>query len=72
MADMGVDPDLTKARVASLTDQEVAQIADRIDQLPAGGDVISSILIVAGIVALVFFITDLIGWTDIYRVVNKQ
>lgn len=69
---MGVDPDLARSRVASMTDQEIAQISDRIDQLPAGSGVFESILIVAGLVAIVFFITDLIGWTDIYRVVNKQ
>lgn len=72
MVAMGVDSDLARSRVASMTDQEIAQIADRIDQLPAGSGVFESILIVAGIVAIVFFITDLIGWTNIYRVVNKQ
>jgi hypothetical protein len=72
MVAMGVDPDLARSRVASMTDQEIAQISDRIDQLPAGRGVFESILIVAGLVAIVFFITDLIGWTDIYKVVNKQ
>ena len=69
---MGVEPDLAKTRVASMTDQEIAQIADRIDQLPAGSGAFETILIVVGIVALAFFITDLIGWTDIYKVVNKN
>lgn len=72
MVTMGVDPDLARSRVASMTDQEIVQISDRIDQLPAGSGVFESILIVAGIVAIVFFITDLIGWTDVYKVVNKQ
>jgi hypothetical protein len=72
MVTMGVDPDLAKTRVASITDQEIAQIADRLDQLPAGSGAFETILIIAGIVALAFFITDLIGWTDIYKVVNKN
>jgi len=72
MVTMGVDPDLAKTRVASMTDQEIAQIADRLDQLPAGSGAFETILIIAGIVALAFFITDLIGWTDIYKVVNKN
>ena len=33
----GVNPEEAKARVDSLTDQEIEKIADRIDQLPAGG-----------------------------------
>ena len=72
MVAMGVDPDLAATRVASMTDQEIIQIADRVDQLPAGSGAFETLLIIAGIVALAFFITDLIGWTDIYKVVNKS
>lgn len=72
MVAMGVDPDLAATRVASMTDQEIMQIADRVDQLPAGSGAFETLLIIAGIVALAFFITDLIGWTDIYKVVNKS
>ena len=32
----GVDPEAAKARVASMTDQEVAALAGKIDSLPAG------------------------------------
>jgi hypothetical protein len=32
----GVDPEAAKARVASMTDQEVATLAGQIDSLPAG------------------------------------
>jgi hypothetical protein len=32
----GVDPDAAKARVASMTDQEVAALTGKIDSLPAG------------------------------------
>ena len=32
----GVDPDAAKARVASMTDQEVASLSGKIDSLPAG------------------------------------
>ena len=72
MVAMGVDPDLAATRVASMTDQEIMQIAGRVDQLPAGSGAFETLLIIAGIVALAFFITDLIGWTDIYKVVNKS
>jgi hypothetical protein len=32
----GVDPEAAKARVASMTDQEVATLSGKIDSLPAG------------------------------------
>jgi hypothetical protein len=69
---MGVDPEQARARTASMTDQEIDRLADRIDQLPAGGGFFETALVITGIVALAFFITDLIGWTDIYKVVNKK
>lgn len=40
----GVSSSSAKARVEALTDREVAQLAGRIDALPAGGDPISVIL----------------------------
>ena len=72
MVAMGVDPDFAATRVASMTDQEITQISDRVDQLPAGSGAFETILIIAGIVAIAFFITDLIGWTDVYKVINKK
>ncbi|MDH5171374.1 MAG: PA2779 family protein, partial [Gammaproteobacteria bacterium] len=37
MIDMGVDPVQAQLRVAALDDQALAQLQDRLDQLPAGG-----------------------------------
>jgi hypothetical protein len=53
---MGVNPNAAKARVDAMSDTEVAQLAGRIDALPAGG-VLSDhdllvILLVVVIVAL--------------------
>jgi hypothetical protein len=47
----GVDPEAAKARVASMTDQEVSRLAGQIDSLPAGAHV--SGWAVAAIVAVV-------------------
>jgi hypothetical protein len=59
----GVNPADVKARVAALTDEEVAQLAQRIDALPAGGaDVLGVILIVF----LVLLLTDILGFTKIF------
>ncbi len=71
MITMGVDPDLAKTRVASLTGQEIAQIADQIDQLPAGGDAISTLLVIGLIVFIVLLITDILGFTDVFGFINK-
>lgn len=53
--DRGVNPDDAKARVAALTDEEVVQLAGRIDSLPAGsgggdGALLATILVVAIVV----------------------
>jgi len=60
---MGVDPAQVQARVAALSDEEAAQLAARLDQLPAGG---SDFLTVALIVFLVLLFTDIMGYTKIF------
>jgi hypothetical protein len=70
MINLGVDPDLAKMRVASLTDQEITQIADQIDELPAGGGLIETLLIVGLVIFVVLLITDILGLTNVYRFVN--
>jgi hypothetical protein len=59
----GVSPGDVKARVAALTDGEAAELAARIDELPAGG---VSILGVALIVFLVLLLTDILGYTKVF------
>lgn len=51
----GIDPIEAEARVASLTDAEIDQIASRLDELPAGG-VLGFVILVLVIVLLVFVI----------------
>jgi hypothetical protein len=51
-----------QARVDALSDDEVAQLAGRIDSLPAGGDVIGAVVFVF----LVLLITDLLGLTKVF------
>jgi hypothetical protein len=58
----GARPADVKARVAALTDEEAAQLAARIDSLPAGGDALGVILIVF----LVLLLTDIMGFTKIF------
>ena len=66
----GIDPLQAKKSVASLTDQEVSQICKVLDQLPAGGDGVGTVV---GAVVLIFFvllITDLLGLTNVFPFVN--
>jgi hypothetical protein len=49
--------------VAALTDEEAAQLAGKLDRLPAGGDGIVGVLL---IVFLVLLITDILGLTKIF------
>jgi len=60
----GVSPADAKARIASLSDAEVAQLAGQIDSLPAGGDV--GILGFVLVVFLVLLLTDILGFTHIF------
>jgi hypothetical protein len=58
----GVNPADVKARVAAMTDEEVAQLAGEIESLPAGGDVLGILLTVF----IVLLITDILGFTKIF------
>jgi uncharacterized protein DUF6627 len=58
----GVGAADVKARVAAMTDDEVAQLADRIESLPAGGDVLGILLTIF----IVLLITDILGFTKIF------
>lgn len=66
----GVPVQEARQRVASLSDQEVHQIADRLNQLPAGEDAVGAILGAALLVFFVLLITDILGFTHIYPFVN--
>jgi hypothetical protein len=63
---LGVDIQHAKDRVAGLTDAEVAQLNQRIDELPAGGNALGIILLIF----IIFIITDALGATDIFPFVH--
>lgn len=56
----GVDPMEADERLNSLTNAEVIQLADQIDELPAGGDVLGLLIAVLVIVILVLVIMRLL------------
>ena len=59
----GVDPDTARERAALLTNAELALLADRLEDQPAGG----SALAVIGVVFVVLIVLELIGVTRIFR-----
>lgn len=62
----GIDPMEAQARIDSLSDTEIARIADQMDQLPAGGDTLFILLIVIPLIAFVVIVVlDAMGYTDI-------
>ena len=63
MEALGVNPDAARTRVAALSDEEIASLADQIDQLPAGG---SDVLTAVVVVFLILVILDLLGVTNIF------
>ena len=69
---LGVDPEEAARRVASLSDEEIQQIAGRLEKLPAGeggvGPIVGAILIIF----LVLLVTDLLGLTDVFSFVKKK
>jgi hypothetical protein len=68
----GIDPMEAKARVDSLSDSEVIEVADKIEQLPAGGGAFGALIAASVIVFLVLLITDILGYTDVFPFVKSQ
>lgn len=61
LVSLGVDSNQAIARINGMTDSEIAQLNDEINQAPAGG-VVGAVLTVLAIIAIL----DLIGVTDVY------
>ncbi len=72
MMAQGISPIEAKARVDCLSDAEVMQIADKMDQLPSGGDGIGAIVGAILIIFLVLLLTDILGYTDVFPFVKHS
>jgi hypothetical protein len=58
----GLDADGAKARVDAMTDEEVKRVAGRLDQMPAGGDIIGVLFAVF----VILLVTDILGFTKVF------
>jgi hypothetical protein len=63
MQELGVDPAAAHARVEALNDEEVAALAGRMDELPAGSSDVLGVLLLVFIILLV---TDILGLTKVF------
>lgn len=67
MVEMGVDPATVGERVAALSDAEVMQMSERMEEMPAGAGVLEVLLVVF----LVFVILDIAGVTDVFPFIDE-
>jgi hypothetical protein len=66
----GINPFEAEARVDSLSDAEIMRLAEKINQLPAGGDGLGVLVGAALIVFIVLLITDILGYTNVFPFVS--
>ncbi|MBV9190970.1 MAG: PA2779 family protein [Betaproteobacteria bacterium] len=58
----GVNASDVQARIAAMSDDEVAQLAAKMDAMPAGGDILGAIVLIF----LVLLLTDILGFTKVF------
>lgn len=58
----GVNPTEATARVAALTDAEIANLNQKLDELPAGGNILGILFTIF----IVLLITDILGFTKVF------
>ena len=72
MVQHGVSAAEAQQRVASLSDAELTKISKAMEQLPAGGDGVGSVIGAVVLIFLVLLITDLLGLTHVFPFVTHR
>ena len=65
---LGVDPAHAEARVMALTPEELEQLAEHMDEQPAGANSVVGALVFVFVVLLV---TDILGFTNVFPFVTR-
>lgn len=68
LVQLGVDPVDAMKRVNTMSQQELAALNGKLEKLPAGGDIVSAVLLVF----LILLLTDVLGYTDIFPFVKSS
>lgn len=71
MVQHGVNPEEAQKRVSGLSDEEVLKAARVMDQMPAGGDGVGSVVGAAVFIFVVLLITDLLGLTHVFPFITR-
>lgn len=66
LLEFGVSAENVQARIATLTDEEIEQINEQINTMPAGGDA-GTILGVLVFIFIVLLVTDILGFTKVFN-----
>ena len=72
LVSQGIDPQEARNRIDSLTEEEARFVADQLDQMPAGGDFFTVLLIVVFLVFVILLVTDITGYTDVFPFVKSK
>lgn len=67
LVSLGVDMNDAKQRINQMTSEELAQMQQNIDEMPAGSGIIGAILVVF----IVLVVTDMLGATDVFGFVHN-
>jgi hypothetical protein len=62
----GITPLEAQARLDTLSDAEIMRLYNQMEQLPAGGSGLGTVFITVGVIFVILFITDLLGYTDVF------
>ena len=72
LVSQGINPQEAQIRIDSLTEEEARFVADQLDQMPAGGDFFTALLIVVFLIFVILLVTDITGYTDIFPFVKSK
>ena len=62
LVSLGVSPEYAYKRIAAMNESELRAVQQKIDEMPAGGDV----LVVLGVVLVVLIVLELLGVTNVF------
>ena len=71
LKNQGISLKEATARVDALTAREVMALEKRLEELPAGGDALGTVVFAALFVFVVLLVTDILGYTDVFPFVTK-
>lgn len=68
----GVDPLEVQARIDSLSNAEIIQFAEQIENLPAGKNSLGTVVGAALLVFIILLVTDILGYTNVFSFVTAK